>query len=124
MRRRRPVTFQSVRRLALALPEVAEGRCYGTPGFRVRGKFLARLRDEGEILVVRCGDNERNFRMQADPATFFTTDHYRGYPTVLVRLATVRAADLRDLLEQAWRRNAPKRLVAKYDRERRGPGVR
>lgn len=124
MRRRRPVTFQSVRRLALALPEVEEGPCYGTPGFRVRGKFLARLRDEGETLVVKCGDNERDFRMQADPATFFTTDHYRGYPTVLVRLATVRTADLRDLLEQAWRRNAPKRLVATYDRERRGPEVR
>ncbi len=124
MRKRRPVTFQSVRRLALALPGVEEGPCYGTPGFRVRGKFLARLRDEGETLVVKCGDDERDFRMQADPATFVITDHYRGYPTVLVRLATVRAADLRDLLEQAWRRNAPKRLVAKYDRERRGPLVR
>jgi hypothetical protein len=56
--------------------------------------------------------------MQADPATFFTTDHYRGYPTVLVRLGSVRAADVRSVLEQAWRRSAPKRLVAEYDRGR------
>jgi len=70
---------------------------------------------------VKCGDEERDFRMQADPTTFFTTDHYRGYPTVLVRLTRVRAADLRDLLEQAWRRSAPKRLIAEY--ENRGAGT-
>jgi len=54
--------------------------------------------------------------MQADPKTFFTTDHYRGYPTVLVRLTRVLAADLRDVLEQAWRRNAPKRLIAAFQK--------
>ena len=102
----------AARRLLLALPGVEEGPCYGTPGFRVRGKFLARLRDDDEVLVVKCGDDERDFRMQADPDTFFTTDHYRGYPTVLIRLASVTPDDLRDVLEVAWRAKAPKRLVA------------
>jgi hypothetical protein len=110
-----PAHLQTVRRLALALPGVEEGPCYGTPGFRVRGKFLARLWEDGETLVVKCGDEERDFRMQADPKTFFITDHYRGYPTVLVRLGRVRLADLREVLEQAWRRNAAKRVVAAYD---------
>jgi hypothetical protein len=64
-------------------------------------------------------DNERDFRMQAHPETFFTTDHYRGYPTVLGRLTRVRAVDVRDILEQAWRRSAPTRLIAEY--EKRGP---
>jgi hypothetical protein len=54
--------------------------------------------------------------MRADPRTFFITDHYRGYPIVLVHLQTVGRADLRDVLEQAWRLNAPKRLIAEYDR--------
>jgi hypothetical protein len=107
--------FESVRRLLLALPDVEEGPCYGTPGFRVRGKFLARLRDDGETLVVKCGEDERDLRMQADPGTFFTTDHYRGYPTVLVKLRTVETGALRGLLEVAWRRSAPKRLVAAYE---------
>jgi hypothetical protein len=106
----------AVRKMLLALPGVEEGPCYGTPGFRVRGKFLARLREDGETLVVKCGDDERDFRMQADPDTFFITDHYRGYPTVLVRLARVHAADLRAVLEVAWRRIAPKRLIAELDR--------
>jgi hypothetical protein len=107
-----------VRRLALALPGVEEGLSYGTPGFRVRGKFLARLWEDGMTLVVKCGDDERDFRMKADPETFFITDHYRGYPTVLVHLERVTVDDLREVLEQAWRRYAPRRLVTEYDRTR------
>jgi hypothetical protein len=124
MPKRLPQHLETVRRLALALPGVEEGTSYGTPGFRVRGRFLARLWEDGETLVVKCGDDERDFRMQVDPESFFTTDHYRGYPTVLIRLAKVRLNDLRAVLEEAWRRNAPKRLVAEYDRAQRGrPGV-
>jgi len=115
MPKRTPLTLTEVRCLLLALPGVEEGPCYGTPGFRVRGKFLARLWEDGETLVVKCGDDERDFRMQADPRTFFTTDHYRGYPTVLVRLTRVRVPDLREILEQAWRLNASKRLIAEYE---------
>ena len=107
-----------MRRLALAFPGVEEGRSYGTPGFRVRGKFLARLWEDGRTLVVKCGDDERDFRMKADPETFFVTDHYRGYPTVLVRLGRVTEDDLRDVLEQAWRLHAPRRLVTEYERAR------
>jgi hypothetical protein len=109
------VTLATVRRIALALPGVEEGLSYGTPGFRVRGKFLARMWEDGEVLVVKCGDNERDFRMQADPETFFTTDHYRGYPTVLVGLARVTPAALREVLHEAWRRQAPKRLVEQHE---------
>jgi hypothetical protein len=117
MPRHSQVTLATVRRLALALPGVEEGLSYGTPGFRVRGKFLARLWEGGETLVVKCGDDERDFRMKANPETFFVTEHYRGYPTVLVRLARVRQADLQAVLEEAWRRQAPKHLVTEYDQQ-------
>jgi hypothetical protein len=108
--------LETVRRLALAFPGVEEGSSYGTPAFKVRGKLLARMWEDGEVLVVKCGHDERDFRMRADPETFFTTDHYAGYPTVLVRLARVAEADLRDVIEEAWRRSAPRRLVAELDR--------
>jgi hypothetical protein len=111
-----PVTAETARRILLALPGVEEGPCYGTAGFRVRKKFLARLRDRDTVLVVKCGFDERDFRLRADPDTFFTTDHYRGYPTVLVRLERVDEAELEALLEHAWRQSAPKRLIADYDR--------
>jgi hypothetical protein len=83
-------------------------------------KFLARLRDEDTVLVVKCGFDERDFRLRADPDAFFTTDHYRGYPTVLVRLECIIRDELAALLEHAWRLSAPKRLVAEYDRQRHG----
>ena len=118
MPKRSRVTLATVRRLALAFPGVEEGLSYGTPGFRVRWKFLARMWEDGETLVVKCGDDERDFRMKADPETFFITDHYRGYPTVLVRLASVTTTELRDVLEQAWRLNAPRRLVKGYEQTR------
>ncbi len=53
--------------------------------------------------------------MQADPETFSVTDHYRGYPMILVRLSTVRPNDLWEVLEHAWRTITPKCLVAAYD---------
>jgi hypothetical protein len=117
------VTVERTRELFLSFPGVEEGPCYGTAGFRVRGKFLGRLRDDDTVLVVKCGDIERDLRMQADPDAFFTTDHYRGWPTVLVRLSAVTEDDLRDVLEVAWLRSAPKRLRAKLE-PRRGPAQR
>ena len=112
--------------MALAFPGVEEGLSYGTPGFRVGGKFLARLWEDGEVLVVKCGDTERDLRLQSDPGTFFTTDHYRGYPSVLVRLARVTANDLREVFAEAWRRQASKRLLAQLAgaARSRSPAVR
>jgi hypothetical protein len=118
MQKRPSLSLVDVRRIALALPDVEEGPCYGTPGFRVRGKVMLRLWEDGETLVVKCGDDERDRRLKQDPDTYFLTDHYRGHPTVLVRLTRVRLVDLSALIEKAWRSNAPKRLVAERDLDR------
>jgi len=111
------ITFEKLRQLALALPGVEEGTSYGTPAFRVKGKFFARLWEDGEVLVVKVGFDESEMLRNADPETFFLTDHYRGYPSVLVRLSTVGVERLREVLEQGWRFNAPKRLLAAHDKE-------
>ena len=54
-------------------------------------------------------------RMRADPDTYFITDHYTGYPWVLVRVAAILEDELRELLEDAWRRLAPTKLIAEHD---------
>jgi hypothetical protein len=113
-----PVTFEMVRMLALALPKAEEGTSYGTPAFRVGGTLFVRLHEDGESLVIKIDKNERSMRIKAEPETFYITDHYLNYPWILVRLASVDANDLRDLLEEAWRLSAPKRLVSTYDDER------
>ena len=107
------VTWETVRQLALALPGAEEGTSYGTPAFRVHGgKLFARLKEDGETIVVFIDMIEREILMGAKPETFFITDHYRNWPAMLVRLATVEVAELSDLLEESWRRGAPKRLLA------------
>jgi hypothetical protein len=110
------VTFAVLREIALALPGVVEGTSYGTPAFRVGKKFLARMKEDGETLVVRIGFDEREALMQAEPAIFFITEHYRGYPAVLVRLAKIDPDSLREVLLEAWRNHAPKKLLAEFDR--------
>jgi hypothetical protein len=115
MPRRKTITMDAVRKIALDYPGVTEGSSYGTVGFRVRGQFLARFWEDGETLVVKCGDEERDARLLANPEAFFLTDHYRGYPTVLIRLGQVSLADLRAVFECAWRLKASKRQIAEYE---------
>jgi hypothetical protein len=111
------LTFDDVRQIALALPGVEDSTSYGTPAFKVGKKFLARLREDGETLVLKIGFDEREMLMEVEPEVFYITEHYRGYPSVLVRLAKVHAPTLKRLLEQAWREAAPKRLLRSFDDE-------
>ena len=99
-----------------ALPEVEEGTWYRTPCLRVRKKSFCRLKEDGETLVVRVVDlQDKEALLRGNPDVYFTTPHYDGYPYVLVRLADADPAELRELLEDAWRMVAPKRLIAVYD---------
>jgi hypothetical protein len=97
----RKLSLPAIRRVALALPGVEEGTSYGTPAWRVRGRLLARFHQDGESIVLKVGDETRDHLLQADPRTFFVTDHYRGYPMVLARLDRLSAADLAKLLSRA-----------------------
>ena len=68
-----PLTFDDVRQIALALPEVEEGTSYGTPAFKVKDKFLSRLKEDGETLVVKIDFDERDILMAANSETFYIT---------------------------------------------------
>ena len=113
-RKAEPVTFETVRQFALALPGVEEGESCGTPAFRVAGKFLLRLREEDEI-AIRVEYATREVLMGADPETFYISDHYLRYPAMLIRLSRVDPEDLRNLIEEAWRGKATKRLLAEFE---------
>ncbi len=108
------VTYETVRQIAMALPGVEEGTSYGTPACKVRGKLFIRQHQDGQSLVVKIEFAEREILIEADPETFYITDHYLNYPWMLVRLANVRRDQLSELIKQAWRLVAPKRLVADF----------
>lgn len=97
------VTFNQVRKIALSLENVEESTSYGTPAFKSAGKLLARLREDGDSLVVGTTFEERQEMMDADPETYYITDHYLKYPWILVRLSRVSSDALRDLLSRALR---------------------
>ena len=112
-------TWADVVTAGTALPEVEEGMWWRTPALKVRGKSFCRMKEDGETLVVKVLDLEdKDALLRGQPDVFFTTPHYDGYAYVLVRLAAVDRSQLGELLEDAWRLVAPKRLVAAYDEPR------
>jgi hypothetical protein len=58
---------------------------------------------------------EKEMLIRAEPDKFFTVAHYDGHPSVLVRLSAVDRDELGELLTDAWRARAPKRLLAELD---------
>jgi hypothetical protein len=122
------VDIPTLRRLALALPEVEASPEGERLAFSVRGKgiawsYFARAHPKGRrelvegVIAVRCLRETKDMLLEAAPERFFDDDHYRGYPAVLVRLAAIDEAELAGLLAQAWRILAPKALVRRHGSE-------
>jgi hypothetical protein len=98
---------------ATKLPGIEQGTSYGTPSLTVRGKFMMRVKDPDKF-AFRCTMEEKTFLMKAVPSIYFETDHYAGWPVVLVR-AVASDAELAHCVERAWRAQAPKKLKAGHD---------
>jgi hypothetical protein len=108
-----PKQFHDV---VMAFPETELGTSYGQPAYKAFGKFFTRLRREDDSVVLgRVAFDEREMLCEADPETFYVTDHYRNYPYVLARLKALDAKTLRGYLDRQWRHNAPKRWLKSWD---------
>ncbi len=113
--KRGPLTWAAVVAMAKRFPLVTAEETHGTPGLKVRGHFLCRLKD-AETIVLKTGSIlERDYLMQNEPKVFFITAHYQNYPAVLVRLAAAKPDVIAGLIEDGWRRNAGKRALAAHD---------
>jgi hypothetical protein len=107
-------TWQTVLELGRALPEVEQATWFNTPSLKVRGKSFVRLKED-DVIVVMVDEEEKEMLLRAEPAIFFTTSHYDGYPAMLVRLSAIDPEELREVLVESWRRKAPKRLLKDFD---------
>ena len=125
--------WNDVDRLALALPEAEGGTSYGNRAWAVKGKAFAWERPlrgpdrkalgdaapDGPILGARVEHLVAKEALLADdPAVYFTTPHFDGYPAVLVRLERIGVGELEELLAEAWLARAPKRLAKTFLDER------
>ena len=95
------LNFRKALKIAETLGDVEESTSYGTPAIKLRGKLVARLKEDGDSLVVGTTFEERAEMMADDPETYYITDHYLKAPWVLVRLSKVHPDALRDLLARA-----------------------
>ncbi|MGY1636316.1 MmcQ/YjbR family DNA-binding protein [Geodermatophilus sp. SYSU D00742] len=122
-------TWSDVREAALALPDVEERPGQRTRQWRVRDKGfvwerplrradLAALGDaapDGPVLAAWVPDlGAKEALLADDPAVYFTTPHFDGYPVVLVRLAEIDTGELTELVTEAWLARAPRRLARQY----------
>ena len=113
------MTWDEVVAVGLKLPGVEVSTAYGAPALKVAGKLLTRLRAEDDSLVLLgVGFDEREVLLEAEPQTFHMTPHYKDYPAVLARLASVHPDTVASLLERRWHVAAPKRLIEARTPER------
>lgn len=103
------MTREEFRAIAFAFPGVEERPYYGKPTLMAYGKFFTRIREEVDSAILSdIGFDERDLLLEAEPQTFHVTEHYRNWPYVLARLATLDPEQLRGFLTRRWRNVAPK----------------
>ena len=122
-------TWEDVSRIGLALPGASERISRDLRQWRVDEKLfvwerplrpsdLRALGDDaptGDILGARVEHlGAKEALLADDPAVYFTTPHFDGYPAILVRLADIDVGELEELVIEAWLARAPKRLAKAY----------
>jgi hypothetical protein len=127
------VSWEDVRRVALALPEASERLSRERLQWRVKDKLFVwerplRPREvealggdvpDGPILGARVEHLGAKEALLADRSgAFFTTPHFDGYPAILVQLDCIALEDLEEVVTEAWLVRAPKRLADDYLRTR------
>ena len=106
-----PVSIDDVRPLALSLPRSYEALVRDRVKFRVgRIVYLAFSRDE-TLMGFAFPKEERDALVGAEPDKFLLppTSDLR-YNWVVVRLAAIDAAELREIVVEAWRMVVPKKV--------------
>jgi hypothetical protein len=119
--------WEDVRRIAMALPGSEERLSRERLQWRVGGKLFVWERPLREKEVLELGAEApdgpvmgarvehliaKEALLAEDPALFFTTSHFKGSATVLVRLERIGATDLEEVVTEAWFVRAPPKLAA------------
>jgi hypothetical protein len=116
----RPATAADVHRVALAMPHVTTvDGSKGRPVYQVGGKSFVFFRNprpdapHPDVIVIWVESEADKLALVQDPASpFFTTDHFNGHRSVLVRecdLHRVDLVELTELIQDAWLSRASKR---------------
>lgn len=110
--------WAAVVEVASMLPGVDHGTSYGKPALKFRGKMLAATTaPDPDSFVLHVALAEKEVLIETDPATFWETDHYRGWPALLVRYGSNATDRITLLLARArWDRATVAQRVQFGDR--------
>ncbi|MEW5683569.1 MAG: MmcQ/YjbR family DNA-binding protein [Pseudomonadota bacterium] len=112
------MTYDEMQAIVLGFPGAEPGTSYGQPSFKLNDKFFTRLRGEDQSLVLmEVSFDEREMLMEAEPATFHITPHYKDYPSVLARMESLDPGSFRAFLERRFRKIAKKSVVKAWEAE-------
>ena len=132
-------TWEDVRRISLALPDTTEASSRGMPGWSVHEKAFAWERPlrrgdlealgddapQGPILCAQVADvGAKEALVADDPAVYFTTPHFNGYPAILMRIPTLAEIDreeLHELVVEAWLTRVQRRIAKAWLAENAPP---
>lgn len=95
----------------LKLEEVTVGTTHGAPALRVHDRPFVSIKAD-DVMVLHCPLEMKEMLMEMAPDVYFQTDHFKGWPGLLVRLDVIGDEELSMRLEDAWRFKAPKKLAA------------
>ena len=93
---------------ALSLPDTVDSTLFDARCIRLRGQWIVNESREPDALAVALDLDTVAFLKETDPAVYFQTPHYEGWPAVLVRYAVADDARLREQIDKAWLRRASK----------------
>jgi hypothetical protein len=108
----RAVTFQQFRRLCLSLPEAEEVETWGEATFRVRSRIFAMGSEGGDYVSVKASLDDQAGLLAMDPKTFTASAYTGRFGWVRVRLRGIGPDLAQRVVTNAWKRTAPRRLVA------------
>jgi hypothetical protein len=118
------VARSAVKTIALSFPGANEQLKHGgtAPHFYIGRKFFTWIREEENSLALRLDSmDERDALIESDPRLFHITDHYRNWPSVLVRLDRATPRLIRGMLERRFRDIATKKLLKEWEARQSQP---
>ena len=105
----------TVRSFALSLPEAEERETWETATFRVRNKIFVMFDEKERHLWIKSTHDEQQALIAMDPAAFFVPSYVGSKGWIGVVVSKADRGEVEDLITEAWRLTAPKRLVATFD---------
>jgi hypothetical protein len=109
------VTMRQLRTWLAQLPEFEERETWGQPTFRVRNKMFGTADEESRAATFKATPEEQAALLEQDAATFGYARYVGKHGWVRIDLSRVDPQQCHEIVVEAWRRTAPKRVVSAWE---------